>query len=63
MIDCSAMQLPSEEIEELLLKKEKLWINAGKMYGEAGNNFIRLNFACPRRVLVDGLDRLKRGLS
>ena len=32
------------------------------MYGEAGEGFIRLNIACPRQVLIDGLDRLKRGL-
>lgn len=62
-VDCSALRLSSKEIEEHLLKKEKLWINAGALYGEAGNRFIRINIACPRQVLIEGLNRLKHGLN
>lgn len=58
-VDCSALHLSSKEIEEHLLKKEKLWINAGSMYGEAGNHFIRINIAFPRQVLIEGLNRLR----
>ena len=61
-VDCSILKHHSKEIAETLLKKEKLWINEGSMYGEAGEDFIRINIACPRQVLIDGLDRLKRGL-
>ena len=61
-VDCSALRIPSKEIEQFLLTQEKLWINAGEMYGEAGNRFIRINIACPRQVLIEGLDRLKRAL-
>ena len=61
-VDCSILKRRSKEIVEILLKDEKLWVNEGSMYGEAGEGFIRLNIACPRQVLIDGLDRLKRGL-
>lgn len=61
-VDCSILKRRSKEIVEVLLKEEKLWVNEGSMYGEAGEGFIRLNIACPRQVLIDGLDRLKRGL-
>ena len=61
-VDCSILKRRSKEIVEILLKEEKLWVNEGSMYGEAGEGFIRLNIACPRQVLIDGLDRLKRGL-
>ena len=61
-VDCSILKRRSKEIVEILLKEEKLWVNEGSMDGEAGEGFIRLNIACPRQVLIDGLDRLKRGL-
>lgn len=62
-VNCSILQQPSKEIVETLLKEEKLWVNEGGMYGEAGKNFIRINIACPRQLLTDGLNRLKNGLN
>lgn len=61
-VDCSVLNRSSKEIAEILLKAEKLRINEGSMYGEAGEGFIRINIACPRQILIDGLNRLKRGL-
>lgn len=61
-VDCSVLNRSSKEIAKILLKAEKLWINEGSMYGEAGEGFIRINIACPRQILIDGLNRLKRGL-
>lgn len=62
-VDCSVLGCTSEAIAERLLKQEKIRVNAGSMYGAAGEGFIRINIACPRRVLADGLERLERGLS
>lgn len=62
-VDCSVMKRSSKEIVETLLKEEKLWVNEGSMYGEAGEGFIRINIACPRQTLIDGLNRLKKGLN
>lgn len=50
----------SEKIVTALLEKEKVWVNEGSMYGEAGEGFIRINIACPRQALMDGLRRLKK---
>lgn len=61
-VDCSVLQQSSAEIIETLLAKEKLWVNEGSLYGEAGEGFIRINIACPRQRLTDGLDRLRRVL-
>lgn len=61
-VDCSHLKQSSKEIETLLLAKEHLRINAGEMYGQAGEGFIRINIACPRERLTDGLERLRRGL-
>lgn len=61
-VDCSVLKQSSKEIVRTLLAREKLWINEGSMYGEAGEGFIRINIACPRRELIDGLNRLRRAL-
>ena len=62
-VNCSVLQQRSKDIVETLLKEEKLWVNEGSMYGEAGKSFIRINIACSREVLTDGLNRLKVGLN
>ncbi len=38
-------------------------LNEGTLYGETGEGFIRLNMACPRLVLTEGLMRLKSGIN
>lgn len=60
-VDVSSLGLPTEKIEEELLRNYKVWVNAGAMYGTEG--FIRINLATPRSVLAEGLDRVSRGLS
>jgi len=50
----------SLEIENSLLQNEHVWVNAGSMYGTEG--FIRINLACPKSILSEGLHRLIIGL-
>lgn len=61
-VDCSVLKQSSEEIVKMLLEKEMLWVNEGSMYGEAGEGFIRINIACPRQLLIEGLNRIARAL-
>ena len=57
-MDCTALGLKSEKLEEKLVEDVNLWLNAGTMYGtEDGEGYIRWNIACPRSVLDDGLHR------
>ena len=58
-VDCSASGQTSDEIARALLEHEKLWINPGSMYGSEGKHFIRINIACPRALLTEGLEKLK----
>jgi cysteine-S-conjugate beta-lyase len=59
-MDCSALHKNSEEIERLLLEKAKLWLNEGTMYGTNDDTFMRWNIACPRSVLIEGLNRFRK---
>ena len=61
-VDCSVLNQSSDKIVKNLLEKEKLWVNEGGLYGEAGEGFIRINIACPRQQLIEGLNRLRRAL-
>lgn len=55
-VDVSAFGIASEELEERMLKEASVWVNCGEMYGKGG--YIRLNIACPRSVLAEGLARI-----
>ena len=61
-VDCSVLNQSSDEIIKNLLEKEKIWVNEGSLYGEAGEGFIRINITCPRQQLIEGLNRLRRAL-
>lgn len=55
-VDCRDWHIDSDTLEELLLKEENLWLNAGTMYGKDG--YMRINIACPRSRMLEGLGRL-----
>lgn len=59
-MDCRRLKRTSEEIEGLLVKDAGLHLNAGTMYGEAGEGFMRWNIACPRSRLEEGLERFRK---
>lgn len=61
-VDCKKIGIPSEELEENLLKECGVWLNAGTMYGKAGEGFMRINLATQRARLAEGLNRLKKVL-
>ncbi|WP_113926717.1 MalY/PatB family protein [Bacillus sp. P14.5] len=51
------------ELQDLLLNKGKLALEPGSKFGEDGEGFFRMNIACTRETLRDGLERLKKALS
>ena len=59
-MDCRSLGIPSEELEEELMKKAKLWLNAGSMYGKEGEGFMRWNLACPQQLVKEGLERFSQ---
>ena len=60
-VDISATGKSADEITELLLKEGKVMVNSGTMYGKtAGEGFIRINIACPRSRMMEGLERMAK---
>lgn len=62
-IDCRSLAMSSTQLTERLRREGKLMLNAGTVYGDAGEGYLRLNMACPREQLMDGLNRLRAVIS
>lgn len=61
-LDCRELGLSEEELENLIVQKAKLWLDRGAIFGKAGEGFERINIACPRSILHEALERMKRAV-
>ena len=59
-MDCRKFGLSSAELEKRLIEVAGLWLNAGTMYGQDGEGFMRWNIACPRARMIEGLKRFEK---
>lgn len=62
-LDCRALGLSHDELVSLFVDKAGLALNDGEMFGPEGRGFMRLNVGCPRSVLAEALDRLRKALT
>ena len=67
-IDCSKVcdiekGYDAEKLAGDIRKQTGLYLSAGNQYGSNGKEFLRMNIACPKSILSDGLERLKAGIS
>lgn len=51
-----------EELDTLMIHKARLWLDSGKIFGESGRGFQRINVACPRCILGEALERIRKAL-
>lgn len=61
-LDFRKLGLSESELEDLLIKKAKLWLDSGRIFGTAGKGFQRINVACPRKTLTEALTRLETAI-
>jgi len=61
-IDIHALNISSDLFAKYLRKTTGLILNSGTQYGAGGEGFLRLNVACSRTILLDGLKRLVNGV-
>ena len=61
-LDLRALGLSPEQTQDLIVKRAKLWLDDGAMFGPAGEGFQRVNTACPRVILRQALERLERAV-
>ena len=61
-IDCSAITGQTDELCEYLRKEAGLYLSAGSHYRGNGAAFVRMNTACPKSQIEEGLRRLEKGI-
>lgn len=63
-VDISRLAMKSDAVTKRLLHEGHVFVSSGTLYGtEAGEGFIRINLACPRDVLREGVERMVSTLS
>ncbi|PTS93391.1 MalY/PatB family protein, partial [Pseudomonas sp. HMWF006] len=60
-LDCSALDLANPQ--QFFLEQAKVGLSAGLDFGDQHQQFVRLNFGCPRSMLEDGIARMERALA
>ena len=61
-LDCGQFCKDTTDLQKYLREETGLYVSEGAQYGQAGKSFLRLNIACPRSTLMDGLARLLTGV-
>jgi cystathionine beta-lyase len=56
-LDCRRAGIPGNPFQ-FFLKEAKVALNDGAEFGRGGEGFVRLNFACPRKMLNEALERM-----
>ena len=61
-LDCTSLNVSSNVLSEFLRSNQGLFLSSGSDFGQVGDGFLRLNIACPSKLLKEGLLRLKAGV-
>jgi cystathionine beta-lyase len=60
-LDCRNAGL-GDKPAEFFHKTARVALNEGDAFGQQGAGFVRLNFGCPRSMLLEALERMKKAL-
>jgi len=58
-LDFNGTGLDPKQIDDIICNKAKLWLDSGRIFGDSGAGFERINAACPKSVLLTALERIK----
>ncbi|OON99115.1 MAG: aminotransferase [Epulopiscium sp. Nele67-Bin004] len=59
-LDFSAYGIKGDELVAKIADEAHIILEDGAIFGECGEGFVRMNVACPKSVLIDALNRLKK---
>jgi cysteine-S-conjugate beta-lyase len=63
LLDMRALGLTDDELTDRLQGVGGVWLDEGRKFGRGGQRLERLNLACPRATLSDGLERVARAFA
>lgn len=61
-LDCSGLGMERRELDDFMVGKARLWLDAGHIFGGGADRFQRLVLACPRATLKQALGRLEQAV-
>ncbi len=62
-LDCHELPVAADKLKEFFTFKARVGLNDGVTFGKEGAGFQRMNFACPRGLLLEGLERIKKAVA
>ena len=63
LLDCRALGLDPDGLNDFFLRRARVYFSDGKMFGDEAAGFVRINFGCPRSVLREALERIERAIA
>lgn len=61
-LDCSRITEDTSDLCAFIRRETGLYVSEGAQFGGNGSRFIRVNIACPKRTVRQGMERLKEGI-
>lgn len=58
-MDFSGLRLDGDVLESMLHNEAEVFFDDGRIFGEVGYGFERMNIACPTSIMMDALIRLE----
>ncbi|MGR4838153.1 MULTISPECIES: MalY/PatB family protein [unclassified Bacteroides] len=62
-LNCRGLGLEHDELVDFFVKKARLALNDGEVFGQGGEGFMRLNVASPRSVIRKALEQLRQAVA
>jgi cystathionine beta-lyase len=62
-LDCRRLGLDAAGLQHLIRDQAHVYLDEGTLFGEEGAGFERLNIACPRSLLQEALERIRKAVA
>ena len=62
-LDCRQLGFNTKGLNNFMIKKARVALDDGYWFGTEGEGFMRINIACPRSFLEEGLKRIERAVN
>jgi cystathionine beta-lyase len=62
-MDFRGLGIAHDQLKSWLVRKARIGLNDGATFGVQGAGFQRINFACPRAMLVEAMQRLEQAVN
>jgi len=62
-LDCRQLGLSAKDLNDFMIKKARVALDDGYWFGVGGEGFMRINIACPRSFLEEGLKRIEEAVN